>query len=49
VENNAVRRGLVLVVLVTCTMLLLWWVTDRVKEDAAAPSPTPTATISAAP
>lgn len=44
-ENSTVRRGLVVVVLITCSMLLLWWITDRAKEDAA--DPTPAASLSA--
>jgi hypothetical protein len=42
--NSTVYRGLVLVVLITCSMLVLWWVTDRAKDNA--PTPTPSATLS---
>jgi hypothetical protein len=47
VENSAIRRGLVLLVLVTCTMLALWWLVDRAKEDS--PIVTPTASLTASP
>jgi hypothetical protein len=40
-ENSTVRRGLVVLVLVTCSMLLLWWFAPK----AADPGPTPTAEL----
>jgi len=45
-ENSAVRRGLVVLVLVTCTMLALWWFVDSAKEDSPKVSPTASLTAS---
>ncbi|MGC4175524.1 hypothetical protein [Demequina sp.] len=44
-ENSTVRRAIVLVVLITCSILLLSWVVDRAAENA--PDPTPTASVTA--
>ncbi|MCR6712333.1 MAG: hypothetical protein NVV57_06375 [Demequina sp.] len=43
-ENSTIRRGLVVLVLATCTMLGLWWLADHLKGDA---EPTPSATLTA--
>ena len=41
--SSALSRGLILMVLITCSMLLLWWF----APDAEQPQPTPSATLSA--
>jgi hypothetical protein len=45
-ENSTVRRGLVVLVLVTCSILALWFLVDHLGGDA---EPTPSATLSATP
>ena len=41
--NDTVSRGLIVIVLITCSMLLLWWF----APDSDGPQPTPSPTISA--
>ena len=43
-ENSTVRRGLVVVVLITCSMLLLWWLIPNPSDQGVTPSPSVTAT-----
>ena len=43
-DNSTVRRGLVVVVLITCSMLLLWWLVPSASDNE--PSATPSATLS---
>ncbi len=41
--NSAVSRGLILLVLITCSMLIIWWLTP--DADEREPQPTPSATL----
>ena len=43
-ENSTVRRGLIVVVLITCSMLLLWWLIPNPADPTVTPSPSVTAT-----
>jgi len=44
-ENSTVRRGLMVVVLITCTMLLLWWLLPNPTDPGPTPSASLTATV----
>ena len=42
--NSGLTRGIIVLVLITCSMLLLWWLVPNAPEPGATPSPSVTAT-----
>ena len=41
--NSALTRGLILTVLITCSFLIIWWLTP--SADEREPRPTPSAML----
>ena len=41
--NSGLTRGITLLVLITCSMLLLWWLVPNPSDPVVTPSPSATA------